>query len=127
MEPALIESALSDPEAGVRENAIRLAETHLKDEPRWPLPFEAGERSFAEGTFPTCCAPWVSSIPLRHELAQNQLLLGGLEDEWMQLAALSASSDRAVQYFDMASARRPELTAESKATRAVPFCVKWVL
>jgi putative heme-binding domain-containing protein len=37
----------------------------------------------------------------------------------MQLAALSASSDRAVQYFDMASARRPEVTAaESDARRS---------
>ena len=33
LEPALIESALSDSEAGVRENAIQLAETRLKDEP----------------------------------------------------------------------------------------------
>ncbi len=52
-------------------------------------------------------------------VAQDQLLLSGLEDEWMQIAALSASSDRAVQYFDMASARRPELTAaESDARRS---------
>jgi putative heme-binding domain-containing protein len=37
----------------------------------------------------------------------------------MQLAALSASSDRAIQYFDMASARRPELTGtESDARRS---------
>ena len=35
----------------------------------------------------------------------------------MQLAALSASSDRAVQYFDMASARRPELTATENDAR----------
>ncbi|MGH9429796.1 MAG: PVC-type heme-binding CxxCH protein, partial [Terriglobia bacterium] len=33
LEPALIQSALSDSEAGVRENAIRLAEPHLKEEP----------------------------------------------------------------------------------------------
>jgi putative heme-binding domain-containing protein len=44
-------------------------------------------------------------------------LLSGLEDEWMQLAALSASSDRAVRYFDMASARRPELTATENDAR----------
>ena len=33
LEPALIERAFSDSEPGVRENAIRLAELHLKDEP----------------------------------------------------------------------------------------------
>ena len=38
------------------------------------------------------------------QAAQEQLLLAGIEDEWVQVAALSASSDRAIAYFDACAA-----------------------
>ena len=119
LEPALIESALSDPEAGVRENAIRLAEMHLKDEPTLAAALlKLGHDPSPKVRFQLLCTLGFIDTPASR-LAQDQLLLGGLEDEWMQLAALSASSDRAVQYFDMASARQPQLTGtESDARRS---------
>jgi len=119
LEPALIESALSDSEAGVRENAIRLAETHLNDEPALAAAVLKLERDpSAKVRFQLLCTLGFIDTPASR-VAQNQLLLSGLEDEWMQIAALSASSDRAVQYFDMASARLPEITgAESDARRS---------
>jgi len=116
---SLIESALSDPEAGVRENAILLAETHLKDEPTLSAALlKLAQDPSPKVRFQLLCTLGFIDTPASR-LAQDQLLLGGLEDEWMQLAALSASSDRAIQYFDMASARRPELTGtESDARRS---------
>jgi putative membrane-bound dehydrogenase-like protein len=119
LEPALIEIGLSDPQAGVRENAIRLAEMHLKDESTLPAALlRLGNDPSPKVRFQLLCTlGFIDTSASR--LAQDQLLLSGLEDEWMQLAALSASSDRAVQYFDMAAARRPELTAtENDAHRS---------
>ena len=52
------------------------------------------------------------------QAAQERLLLAGLEDEWLQVAALSASSDRAMAY--LASALRPgsPFTAAESAGRS---------
>ena len=119
LEPALIEDALNDSEAGVRENAIRLAEAHLKDDSALAAAVLNLEKDpSAKVRFQLLCTLGFIDTPASR-IAQNQLLLSGLEDEWMQIAALSASSDRAVQYFDMASAHRPELiAAESDARRS---------
>ncbi|HEX2523736.1 MAG TPA: c-type cytochrome, partial [Terriglobia bacterium] len=119
LEPALIESALSDPEAGVRENAIRLAELHLKDEPALATAMLRLETDPSPKVrLQLLCTLGFSDTPASR-VVQNQLLLSGLEDEWMQVAALSASSDRAVQYFEMAATRQLELTAaESDARRS---------
>ncbi|MCI0621188.1 MAG: c-type cytochrome [Acidobacteria bacterium] len=119
LEPALIESALNDAEAGMRENAIRLAELHLKDAPALAVALLKLEKDPSPKVrFQLLCTLGFIDSPASRS-AQNQLLLASLEDEWMQIAALSASSDRAVQYFDMAAARRRELTAaESDARRS---------
>ena len=119
LEPALIESAFNDSEAGVRENAVRLAESHLKDEPALAAAMLRLENDPSPKVrLQLLCTLGFIDTPASR-VVQNQLLLSGLEDEWMQIAALSTSSDRAVQYFDMASARRPELTAaESDARRS---------
>ncbi len=119
LEPALIESAFSDSEAGVRENAIRLAESHLKDKAALaPAMLRLENDPSPKVRLQLLCTLGFIDTPASR-VVQDQLLLSGLEDEWMQIAALSASSDRAVQYFDMASARRPELTAaESEARRS---------
>jgi putative membrane-bound dehydrogenase-like protein len=117
LEPALVDSALRDSEAGVRENAIALAEAHLKDEPGLATALLKMENDPSPKVrFQLLCTLGFIDTPASR-VAQNQLLLNSLEDEWMQLAALSASSDRAVQYFEMASARRPELTATENDAR----------
>jgi len=119
LDPALIEAALNDSEAGVRENAIRLAESHLTSQPALTAALLKLEKdASAKVRFQLLCTLGFIDTPASR-VAQNQLLLTGLEDDWMQIAALSASSDRAVQYLEMALARQPELTAtESDARRA---------
>ena len=52
---------------------------------------------------------------------QEQLLLAGLEDEWVQVAALSASSDRAVSYFDRVLQPGSPLASSETAGRAKFF------
>jgi hypothetical protein len=80
LEPALIESALSDSEAGVRENAIRLAEPHLKDEPALAAATLKLEKDpSAKVRFQLLCTLGFIDTPASR-VAQNQLLLGGLED-----------------------------------------------
>jgi putative membrane-bound dehydrogenase-like protein len=119
LEPALIERAFGDSEAGVRENAIRLAEAHLQDAPALSVALlKLAKDPSPKVRFQLLCTLGFIDSPASR-VAQDELLLGGLDDEWMQIAALSASSARAVEYFAMASARRPELTgAESDARRS---------
>ena len=101
LQPAHVLQALRDPEAGVRENAIVLAE-------RWlPQPDVASALlAMADDTddrvrFQLLATLGSLDTPASHAV-QERLLLAGLEDEWVQVAALSASSDRALAYFDRA-------------------------
>ena len=55
------------------------------------------------------------------QAAQERLLLADLEDEWVQVAALSASSDRAVAYFDRALQPGSALAASESPGRAKFF------
>src|SRR5207247_4624546 len=50
--------------------------------------------------------------------ARDRLLFAGIEDEWMQVAALSASSDQAVAYLDRALAPGTGLIAREGPGRA---------
>src|SRR5437660_3209060 len=101
----LLRKALDDPEAGVRENAVRLTESHLASHPelveklarmtddpdpklRFQLLFTLG---FADSP--------------QSKAAEEKLLADGVEDRWVQVAALSASSARAARYFDFAAQR----------------------
>jgi len=118
LEPALVHRALEDPEPGVRENAIRLAE-----------PFLPGHRPLAERLlampgdpdarvrFQLLCTVGGLDSPAARA-ARDRLLFAGIEDEWMQVAALSASSDHAVAYLDRALAPRTGLVAREGPGRA---------
>ncbi len=119
LEPSLIEKALTDSEAGVRENAIRLAELHLKEAPGLADALLKMQKDASPKVrFQLLCTLGFIESP-GSRAAQDALLLGGLEDEWMQIAALSASSARAVQYYQLAAARKPELTGtDSEARRS---------
>lgn len=118
-EMALVEKALTDEAAGVRENAIRLAELHLTEAPALAgALLKMQQDPSPKVRFQLLCTLGFIESPASRA-AQDALLLGSLEDEWMQIAALSASSGRAVQYFQMAAARKPELIrAESDARRS---------
>ena len=95
LEPALILKALGDPEAGVRENAVVLAESRVGTEPvlRKRLAEMGGDPSTRVRyqlmlTLGDVHTPEARSV-------RDSLLFASLEDKWLQLAALSAGSDEA--------------------------------
>lgn len=102
--PDTIESALGDSVAGVRENAIRIAEHHL-DEPR------LGERLLRMGDDPDPKVRYQLLLTLgdlsdaRAEALRGRLLVDNVEDTWMQIAALSAPGANPLSLFQAARAR----------------------
>lgn len=90
LQPEQIEVALKDSVAGVRENAIRLAEFHLTESPdlKYSLVAMQDDKDpkvrlqllLTLGFFDT---PQVSQV-------RNNLLFSNVDDKWMQIAALSA-------------------------------------
>ncbi len=117
LDPKLIKKALADPEAGVRENAIVLAEPRLSSSPALVerlLKLEKDTDSRVQ--FQLLCT--LGGIPSPASRAvQDRLLAQNIEDPWMQIAALSASSDRAPQLFQTAGA----FTAKESDARATFF------
>lgn len=104
LETNLIEKALDDPEAGVRENAIRLAEARLSTSPSLIDKLLKMERDPDRRVqFQLLCTlGGINSRASRD--AQDRLLARAIDDPWMQIAALSAASERAPQLFRAAAA-----------------------
>jgi putative heme-binding domain-containing protein len=104
LETNLIEKALADPEAGVRENAIRLAEARLSASPTLIEKLLAMEHD-PDRRVQFQLLSTLGGINSRaSRAAQDRLLARAIEDPWMQIAALSAASDRAPQLFRAAAA-----------------------
>jgi putative membrane-bound dehydrogenase-like protein len=104
LDAALVEKALSDPEAGVRENAIQLAETRWRKDPALSaklLGLEHDTNPRVE--FQLLCTLGDIDTPASRQ-AQERMLAEHIEDRWMQMAALTASSDRAPRLFQTAAA-----------------------
>ncbi len=102
LEPALIEAALGDAEAGVRENAVILAEARLAAAPGLvtrllPMAEDPDPRVRFQVL---CTLGYVNSQPAR--AARDRLLRRDIEDGWVQLAALSSSSADAPAFFETA-------------------------
>jgi len=92
----IIGSALKDPVAGVRENAIRLAELHLNQAPELIdqlLRLESDSDSKVR--FQLLCTLGFVSSPEAAAVRQR-LLFRDIDDEWVQIAALSADSSQTV-------------------------------
>ncbi|WP_339925721.1 PVC-type heme-binding CxxCH protein [uncultured Cyclobacterium sp.] len=90
----LIINALGDPEAGVRENAIKLAEMHLSESSELIaelLKLKADPN--ARVRFQLLCTLGFIETPEAAQVAE-ELLFRDLSDEWVQIAALSASSSK---------------------------------
>ena len=90
--PDIISQALKDPVAGVRENAIKLAEIHLKLSPKIAdhlLPLQ--NDTDAKVRFQLLCTLGSLNTP-QAEQVRNKLLFQDINDKWVQIAALSASS-----------------------------------
>jgi putative membrane-bound dehydrogenase-like protein len=86
-----IETALKDPVAGVRENAIRLAELHLSEfndiQPLFKLQDDADPKVRFQLL---CTLGFVKGAEAQK--ARHRLLLHDVGDEWVQVAALTASA-----------------------------------
>jgi putative membrane-bound dehydrogenase-like protein len=117
LDPATIMRALGDTDPGVRENAVRLAEQNGS------IPaLDARLASLASDPDPRVRFQVLATLgsvdtPVA-KAAHERLLFSGLADEWMQIAGLSAGSDRAARYFERATTGAGALTAEEREGRA---------
>jgi putative membrane-bound dehydrogenase-like protein len=88
--PKLIMGALLDQEAGVRKNAIQLAELHLPEYPE----LESALLQMVSDKDPKVKFQLICTLGFLKSkaasMAREKLLFENLDDEWMQVAALSA-------------------------------------
>jgi len=98
--PELIVQALKDPVAGVRENAIRLAELHLNSQSVRDALLELQDDPDAKVRYQLLCT--VGSVVNPEALAvRNKLLFRDINDPWVQVAALSGSSLQTMSLLDI--------------------------
>jgi putative membrane-bound dehydrogenase-like protein len=118
---ALIVSAMHDPVPGVRENAVRLAEPRLSRSPAIAAALVAMEQDEdARVRFQVLAALGdVDTADAR--AAQERMLRAHVDDRWMQAAALSASADRAIAYFEGATREGSDVTGTPSEGRATFF------
>ncbi|MFN7926038.1 MAG: PVC-type heme-binding CxxCH protein [Bryobacteraceae bacterium] len=100
--PAQVEKALADADAGIRENAIELAETRMAKEPKLATALigMAGDAD-ARVRFQLLCTLGFLDTPASRA-ARDRILEHDLEDRWVQIAALSASPAEAGRLFSKA-------------------------
>ncbi|MEK6479371.1 PVC-type heme-binding CxxCH protein [Catalinimonas sp. 4WD22] len=91
----LIMQALKDTVAGIRENAIKLAELHLDDFPELQGNLLAMQKDpNPKVRFQLLCTLGEFDSPQAGQVRKN-LLFQDIDDQWVQIAALSASSSQA--------------------------------
>ncbi|GAB3342859.1 c-type cytochrome [Larkinella ripae] len=94
LRPELIATALKDPVAGVRTNAIKLAELHLKTAPALvPALLALQADRDPKVRFQLLCTLGFVETPDAATVRQK-LLFADLSDPWVQIAALSAPSSQ---------------------------------
>jgi putative membrane-bound dehydrogenase-like protein len=116
LDPELIQKALDDPDAGVRENAILLVEPLLSSPGLLDKVLKLEQDPNSRVRFQLLSTLGGVSTPASRA-AQERLLARGIEDPWMQIAALSASSERAPQFFEAAR----QFTTKKTDARATFF------
>jgi putative membrane-bound dehydrogenase-like protein len=93
LRPEQIERALQDKEAGIRENAIRLAEFHLSESPALVKSLlDLKSDNDSKVRFQLLCT--LGSVNTKSaDSARQHILFQDVNDKWVQAAALSASAD----------------------------------
>ena len=95
-----IEKALKDPVAGIRENAIKLAELHLSDAPQLGKTLLSLQNDQdPKVRFQLVCTLGFLDTPEATEV-RHKILLQDINDEWVQVAALSASASQTSALLD---------------------------
>ena len=115
LDAGLIEKALADPEPGVRENAVRLAESRLSNSPSLAEALvKLGDDPDPRLRFQLLCTlgPVESSLA---RTAREKLLARDIEDRWFQVAALSSASDGGPRMFKMAVSRLTDSRTDGRA------------
>jgi putative membrane-bound dehydrogenase-like protein len=116
--PSVIERALKDRVAGVRENAIKLGELHFADAPALQnslLSLKADPD--AKVRFQLLCSLGSVNTPQAFQV-RNDLLFRDLNDEWVQVAALSASSSQTASLLKVVMDRyRQDVPAYASLTK----------
>ncbi|GAB3278856.1 c-type cytochrome [Larkinella harenae] len=101
LKPTLIERALRDSVAGVRQNAIKLAELHRNEAPELAVKLPALQNDpDAKVRYQLLCTLGFINSP-ESDASRQQLLFRDLDDPWVQVAALSASSAQAGALLDV--------------------------
>jgi putative membrane-bound dehydrogenase-like protein len=94
LSPALIEQALKDNEAGIRSNAIKLAELHLQESPQ----LLKALLSMQNDQDPKVRLQLLLTLGYDNSkesaTVRNKLLFQDINDKWVQIAALTASSSQ---------------------------------
>lgn len=105
LRPEVIQRALTDPEPGVRENAIRLAELHLPGHPQLAQALLAlSDESHPRVQFQLLATLGEVDTPAADSL-RERMLFAHLDDPWMQIAALSAPPEQNQGLLDSALKR----------------------
>ena len=103
LDPAAIEAALGDKSAGVRENAIKLAEPLLEKTPNLITRLLAMQTDpDARVRFQLLCTLGFVHTPAARRV-RDQLLTADIGDRWVQIAALSASPEEATRLLPVAT------------------------
>lgn len=120
LQPRLVVPALGDDDPGIRENAIILAERWLSDAAVVDALLAMVDDPNPRVRFQLLATLGSVDTPASH-VAQERLLFDAIEDEWMQVAALSAGTDRAASYLLRALAPDSGLTRVESPGRAAFF------
>ncbi|MFI5192749.1 MAG: PVC-type heme-binding CxxCH protein [Chitinophagales bacterium] len=98
--PVALQKALRHPAAGVRENAIQIAELHLKDFPQLQKDLLVMQNdTAAKVRYQLLCT--LGEIDNESFAAARQnLLMHDIEDKWVQIAALASSKGREYELLE---------------------------
>jgi putative heme-binding domain-containing protein len=112
LETSLILQALDDPEPGVRENALRLADPRLARDATLATAVVERARKESDGAVQFQILETLGFLrSTEAEAEQSRLLFDHIDDPWMQRAALTAGPERAAQYLVRALAPASTVTA----------------